>query len=307
MSINNKRDTQEKGALIRGWKRVLLFALLPFAGGVLGTFLYLYPSDSSRVKSPENIRVQAEEEEQNLVESLLEEEEAVKFLDEDYIRGKISLVLDDVGYERDKALKFIGMGIPVTVAVLPGGTYSRELAELSRRKGYTVLLHMPMQPDRNVSDRSSIYLLKVDMGEKEVIQRLDRAFSWVPGAGGISNHMGSRFTKDSGGMRYVALYLKKKKLFFLDSRTTAQTVVPFVFRVSGVRFVSRDIFIDNENDPEMIRKKFEELKAAASQSGSGVGILHPSPLAIEMVEELVRESLLEGYRFVTLSEIVNGS
>lgn len=307
MSSRTKRDLQEKGVLFHGWKRVLLIAILPFVGGVVGSILYLYPTDSSRVKSPENIRVQSEEEEKILAESLMEEEEAVKFLDEDYIRGKISLVLDDVGYERDRALKFIDMGVPVTVAILPGGAYSRELAELSRRRGYTVILHMPMQSDQNVSDKSSDYLLRVEMGEKEVIQRLDRAFSWVPGAGGISNHMGSRFTKDSGGMRYVALYLKKKKLFFLDSRTTAQTVAPFVFRVSGVRYASRDIFIDNENDPDVIRNKFEELKAVASQAGSGVGILHPSPLAVEMVEELVRESLLEGYRFVTLSEIVNGS
>ncbi len=303
--MSSRRKRMKKG-LFQEWKKALVFIVLPFCLGIAGAIVYLYPGESARVKSLERIRVPTEEEEQELVEELLEEE-AEKFYDQDFTRGKISLVLDDVGYEKERAMKFINMGVPVTVAVLPGGQFSREIAILSARKGNSVLLHMPMQSEQNIVDRTSDFLLHVDMGEKEIIQRLDRALTWVPGASGVSNHMGSQFTKNSEGMRYVAGYLRRNKLFFLDSKTTTQSVAPFVFRVTGVRALKRDIFLDNEDDPNKITEKFEELKSVASKSGIGIGIIHPGPVVIDLIENLVKEALFEGYKFVTLTDLASGS
>ncbi|MDH3258777.1 MAG: divergent polysaccharide deacetylase family protein [Deltaproteobacteria bacterium] len=304
--MSKRRNKGEKG-LFQDWKKALVFALLPFCLGIAAAIIYLYPGDSARVKSLERVEVQTEKDEQELVEDLMEEEKAGDFLEGGLIKGKISLVLDDVGYEKDRTLKFINMGVPVTISILPGGQYSRELATVSARKGNSVLLHMPMQSEKNVTDKTSEFLITVDMGEKEIIDRLDRALSWVPGACGISNHMGSRFTKSSEGMRYVALYLKKRQLFFLDSKTTAQSVAPFVFRVTGVKTIVRDIFIDNDDDPAKIVERFEELKEIAFQNGMGIGIMHPGSDVVDLIEKLVRESLFEGYRFVTLSDLLAGS
>jgi polysaccharide deacetylase 2 family uncharacterized protein YibQ len=297
--MSKRRNKGEKG-LFQDWKKALVFALLPFCLGIAAAIIYLYPGDSARVKSLERVEVQTEKDEEELVEELMEEEKAGDFLEGGLIKGKISLVLDDVGYEKDRTLKFINMGVPVTVSILPGGQYSRELATVSARKGYSVLLHMPMQSEKNVTDKTSEFLLAVDMGEKEIIDRLDRALSWVPGACG-------RFTKSSEGMRYVALYLKKRQLFFLDSKTTSQSVAPFVFRVTGVKTIVRDIFIDNDDDPAKIVERFEELKEIAFQNGMGIGIMHPGSDVVDLIEKLVRESLFEGYRFVTLSDLLAGS
>lgn len=304
--MSNRRKQSIKG-LFQERKKTLVFTFLPFFLGMAAAIVYLYPGESARVKSLERVHLQNDREEGELVEDLLTEEQAGTFLDEGVIKGKISLILDDVGYEKEKTLKFINMGVPVTISVLPGGQFSRELAMISTQKGNSVLLHMPMESERNVSDRTRDFLITVDMGEKEIVEKLERALSWVPNASGISNHMGSRFTRDSEGMRYVALYLKRKKLFFLDSKTTSQSVAPFVFRVTGVETVIRDIFIDNDEDPTRIVEKFDELKRLASQKGMGIGILHPSPVSVNLIEKLVKESLFEGYRFVTLSDLVSGS
>jgi hypothetical protein len=39
----------------------------------------------------------------------------------------------------------------------------------------------------------------------------------------------------------------------------------------------------------------------------GIGIIHPGPVVVALVEKLVKESLFEGYRFVTLSDLASGS
>ena len=50
-----------------------------------------------------------------------------------------------------------------------------------------------------------------------------------------------------------------------------------------------------------------ELKSVASKSGIGIGIIHPGPVVIGLIENLVKEALFEGYKFVTLSDVASGS
>lgn len=305
--MNGKRERKKrrKGnkGLFQDWKKALLFSLISFFLGLAIALIYLHPGDSTKVRTPESVGTQSEEEEQ-LARTLKEEEEEGRFLEEYSVRGKICLVLDDAGFGEDRVLRFFKMGVPVSVAVLPGGEYSRRLARRAINKGFTVLLHMPMESESGVEDGTNEFMLNVGMSESEVRLKLDKAIRWVPGASGVSNHMGSRFTRDPGGMRYLVKELKEKGLFFLDSKTTSQSVAPFVCRVSGVNLLVRDVFIDNEKDADSIRSQFEVLKSKASEKGFAVGILHPGQLVIPAVEELVKESLLEGYRFVTLAEVL---
>jgi len=301
----NRSKPRKKGAK-GGRKRILAFILLSFVFGVALSVFYLYPRGAGRVKSPENIRTYLDENDRNLVESLKEEESAGRILDSEGIRGKICLVMDDVGYEGKRAESFIKQGVPVTVAVLPGGRFSKRIARLAKSRGNTVLLHMPMVPDKKIVDNSKKFILDLGMGEREIISRLEMARRWVPGISGISNHMGSRFTRDPGGVKVVASYMKQHGLFFLDSRTTPKSVIPFVCRVTGVNYLERDVFIDNSHEPDKIRAQFERLKNIASGRGFSIGIFHPGKVVTDHIGELIRESLLEGYRFVTLKDVLEG-
>jgi len=303
-SGRHKKRVKEKRGLFPTRRSALALTLLPLLVGIAVSLLYLYPDETSKVKSPENTFSVQQENEKKLVASLKEEESAGRILDSESIKGKICLVLDDVGYEKERAEHFINEGIPVTVAILPGGNYSRRIAKLAKRNGLAVLLHMPMAPEKKVSDMSDKYILSVGMSEKLIASRLNRARAWVPGMVGISNHMGSRFTSDPGGMKIVAAYLKKQGLYFLDSRTTPRSVAAFVCRVTGVPYLERDVFIDNDHDAQKIREQFERLKNIASGRGYSIGILHPGKIVTGMIGELMRSALLQGYRFVTLNEII---
>ncbi len=284
-------------------RKVVIAGFLAFFLGVAVSLVYLYPGKSVKVRTPESVTSLHDEKEKTLLDELLQEEEAGKIFDEELYQGKICLVMDDGGYERERMERFLSMGVPVTVAILPGGEFSRKVAREAKSKGSTVLLHMPMQAEGGIEDRSSSFMLRVGMTEKEIWRRLRRALAYVPGATGISNHMGSRFTRDSGGIRFVTSFLRKKGLYFLDSKTTVKSVIPFVCKETGVRFFERDVFLDNEKDREEIAAQFEKLKAVASERGYAIGILHPAPGVLDSLEELVKEALLEGYRFATLDEI----
>ena len=62
------------------------------------------------------------------------------------------------------------------------------------------------------------------MNEDEIRDATRHALDAVPGAVGVNNHMGSAFSEDRDAMSAVLGVVRKRGLFFLDSRTSAASV-----------------------------------------------------------------------------------
>ena len=84
------------------------------------------------------------------------------------------------------------------------------------------MLHMPMEPIGREDPGPGALL--TTLSPADVRARFDHALDSFDGFDGVNNHMGSRFTAYAAGMEIVIAELQKRHLFFLDSRTSAQTV-----------------------------------------------------------------------------------
>jgi hypothetical protein len=116
--------------------------------------------------------------------------------------------------------------------------------------------------------------LRTDQSPEVIESLLAKAFASVPGARGMNNHMGSKATADPALMKVVLGYLKKEGKFYIDSRTTADTVGPRVAAELGVPCVQRDVFIDATTSPDDIAAAFSKGVAEAETRGSAVMIGH---------------------------------
>ncbi len=67
----------------------------------------------------------------------------------------------------------------------------------------------------------------------------------VPYASGVNNHMGSLFMENEAGLSVVMEELAKRNLFFVDSRTTPDSLGRQAAARAGVRFAERAVFIDH--------------------------------------------------------------
>jgi len=118
---------------------------------------------------------------------------------------------------------------------------------------------------------------------REIIQILDRNLKQVSGARGINNHMGSSFTENREKMSLVLRELKRKGLFFIDSRTTKETVGIEQAKQIGLPAAERTIFLDNNPDPEAICNQLEHLLRTARDTGTAIGIGHPYCQTLEIL------------------------
>ena len=125
----------------------------------------------------------------------------------------------------------------------------------------------------------------------------------LPGLKGVNNHMGSRLSTSPERMRQIFSILKKRGLYYIDSRTTAQTVARPSARLLQVPFAERDIFIDHFDDPVFIRTQLLKLAKRAKRQGYAIGIGHPYANTCEALEEFIPK-LKESVELVPASMVV---
>jgi len=214
---------------------------------------------------------------------------------------RLAIVIDDMGQDLRKLDELLKIGVPITIAVLPHLVHSRDTASKAHDKGMEVILHIPMEPKSGDNDPGKGALWTA-MTPDEVRGQMDGDLKAVPYAIGMNNHMGSKFTEDGPLMREVLAVAKKKRLFFLDSRTTPKSVASGMARKMGVATSDRDVFLDNERDVVKIKARIAQAVRLARRRGSAIAIGHPYPETIKALQESV--STIDGVEMVRLSELV---
>ncbi|QAT17131.1 hypothetical protein BU251_05000 [Candidatus Velamenicoccus archaeovorus] len=218
--------------------------------------------------------------------------------------GKIALIIDDWGYSLKNKSIITDNNYHLTLAILPFQEYSKKVAELAHFHGKEVIIHMPMEPLHKEQYGLEANTLLTTMNASQIVHILDKAFSEIPYAKGINNHMGSKATGDARMMRIVLGYLKDRDLFFVDSMTAPKSIARSVAKTLHEKFASRDVFLDNSTDPASIREQLMKLAHLARQNGVAVGIGHDRPNTIAVLKEMIPFLQRQGYEFIEVSDAV---
>jgi uncharacterized protein len=198
----------------------------------------------------------------------------------------LAIVLDDAGNSLDACQQLALLPTEVAVAVLPNTPHATAVADCLHSQGRELLLHLPMQPVPGDGPGPGPDAIEVGLSEVEVAQRLDRALKLVPGARGVNNHMGSLATSDGPTMTALARALQPTGLYFLDSRTTPESVAESVMREQGIPALRRDVFLDVVAEPGAISRALHAAVDLAQSEGSAVviGHVHEQTLAVLAAE-----------------------
>ena len=95
-----------------------------------------------------------------------------------------------------------------------------------------------------------------------------------------------------------------KGMYFIDSKTTGNSVAGSLARSMRVKTASRNVFLDDVQDVAAIRRQLGELASTAASHGVSVGIGHMYPSTIKVLTEDAPKLRAEGFRFVRASSVV---
>ena len=138
------------------------------------------------------------------------------------------------------------------------------------------------------------------MAPDEIARRLAWSLERVPGAVGVNNHEGSRFTSDQAALAPVMAILKARGLFFFDSRTSGGSKGEAAAKAAGVDSIGRDIFLDDDQSEGAVTAQLNALAATAKRQGIAVAIGHPHAATLRLLKAWLAED--HGVKLVTLPE-----
>lgn len=210
----------------------------------------------------------------------------------------ITLIIDDIGYNLRNGMRAVNLPGAITYAVLPHTPYSQRLAKAAHQQGKVVMLHAPMT---NVHQRApGPGTLSPEMDKATFNAELAKALADIPFVQGVNNHMGSQLTQDKTRMQWLMQAVSQRRLFFIDSRTTAASIAATTAQESGVPSMSRDVFLDHVRTPEAVNASFDLLLRMAQRNGHAVGIGHPHTVTLAMLEARLPELEQKGIRLISV-------
>ena len=220
------------------------------------------------------------------------------------MRGVIGLIIDDFGYRNDHVSNgFLQLPGKLTYAIIPGHDYSQLFSKKAYDAGYEIIVHLPMENIGKTYGEEE-YVLMSYFQDDEIKNRINKAFDLLPESIGLNNHQGSRGTADSRVMTLVAGVIKEKKKFFIDSRTTNNSLAETTMRKYGVPTNKRDVFLDNELDEEKIKIQLLELADVSEEKGIAIGIGHVKPQTLNVLAKEIPVLQEKGFRFEFVSNLV---
>lgn len=217
-------------------------------------------------------------------------------------RPRLAIVIDDLGRSIADIDRLAAIGVPLTYAVLPFESRTSEVVRRLKSRGEEILLHLPMEAEGGLDPGPGA--LRRDMAPAEIEAATRSALAAVPGAVGVNNHMGSRLSTSPRALRAILGVLRERGLYYLDSRTTAETLGYSLARDLGLAAGERQVFLDTERDPAAIRHQWQRLLDMATSRGGAIAIAHPYPETLEILATELPRAVELGFEVVTASTMI---
>lgn len=218
----------------------------------------------------------------------------------------LAIVIDDFGNDMEGTEEMLNLPIPLTVAVMPFLPTTEKDAKLAHAKGHEVIVHMPMEPKRGKKSWLGPGAITTDLSDAEIRKRVESAIDNVPHAAGMNHHMGSKVTEDERIMRIILEVCKEKNLYYLDSKTAEDSVIPKLAKELSVPFLENDLFFDHIYSEQHIYRQASKVAKNLLEHEQIIAIGHVGVTGDRVVSAL--KSYIPRYQkeaeLVTLSQLI---
>jgi len=216
---------------------------------------------------------------------------------------RIAILIDDMGDNRALGERALALPGAVSYAFLPHTRFAPLLARAAHAHGRDVLLHAPMESAAQLKLMGP-GALTMAMTEPDLRLQLRKNLASIPYVRGFNNHMGSVLTRDGTRMTWLLEEARAQSVFFIDSRTTSQSLAGPTARKLGVPSIGRDIFLDHDDSVAAIERQFGRLLALARARGHALAIGHPRPATLQVLEQRLATLADAGVALVSVSGLL---
>ncbi len=196
-------------------------------------------------------------------------------------KAKLVIIMDDISFGH-QVKDVEALNLSITLSFLPPNTIHPKTSLLAKNIN-EYMVHLPLEALRYPNKEDNT--LNVEDNETKIESRIKEIREWFPKAKYINNHTGSKFTADKEALKKLFKILDKYEFKFIDSRTTPKTKVQLVSKEFDLKYIRRDVFLDNKADVEYIKEQLKKAVKKAKKKGIAIAICHPRKTTIEALRQ----------------------
>jgi uncharacterized protein len=216
---------------------------------------------------------------------------------------EVAIIIDDIGYDLTPVKDLLKVKADLTFSIVPFQAHTGEAAAMLHKAKKETLLHLPMEPLSYPREKPGEGALFTDMNDEEILFQLKKNIASVPYISGINNHMGSKFMMDEKKLVLIFREMKRNKLFFVDSRTSADSKTLAAAKKTNLNVAERKIFIDNNRNYNEIYNNLLNLSRSDDRSPMII-IGHPYPETVRALKDATAVLREKGVSIVPVSNII---
>ncbi len=221
--------------------------------------------------------------------------------------AKLAIIIDDFGYGGEGTAEMLALDIPLTAAIMPFSSQSAEDAQNATNAGKEVIIHMPMESLTGKKEWVGDKGIFCNMDELSIQQCIKEAYTIVPQAVGMNNHMGSAVMENGEVLSMVLDTIKQNNGVFIDSVTTPNSKCATLAEQKDITYLKRDVFLDSTDSVAQVEKQLRQAAEIAKKNGRAVAIGHVGPeggmVTVQALQNLKEPLQKEGICFVKVSEL----
>ncbi len=326
MKKKSQKSKRKKSSL--SLDKIIIFSLIILIfllGGFIGGFLYNEKKSSKEIKKYQNTLTLLEQKVEKLskeikktnpettkhnvknteiIDLMTQPAQMIKPSHNNIISKKINtkkpklvIIIDDVAFKYEVNL-IKQIPYKITPSFFPP-TKSHPFTPVYAKEFPDYMVHVPMEafnfahPEPDTLQADSSYLT--------IKNRIDSIKKMFPNVKFINNHTGSKFTSTLSAMDYLFEALKKDRLGFVDSKTTPLSKSKEAEKIYKIPLFCRDIFLDNEENPEYIKKQLKKAVIIAKRRGYAIAIGHPHKITLQTIKN--SKNLLKQVDVIYIDEL----
>ncbi|HDX3383179.1 TPA: divergent polysaccharide deacetylase family protein [Campylobacter jejuni] len=212
-------------------------------------------------------------------------------------KPKLAIIIDDMANASQvRGLK--ALNLKLNPSFFPPDKNHSETPKLALKFDF-YMVHLPLAAINY--NKSELDTLNPNDSKERIFKKIKQIKKDFKDLRYINNHTGSLFTSNEEAMIKLYEALKNQNIFFVDSKTIGNSKANKIAKELSMPYIQRDVFLDNEDDVNYVKKQLESAVKLAQKKGFVIAIGHPRKNTFKALEQ--SKDLLKGVDLVYLSEI----
>lgn len=220
--------------------------------------------------------------------------------------GRIALIVTGLGLS-EAGTQAVLDALPrdVAVAFHPRAPRLQYWIDTAKAGGHAALLLLPMEPSGYPLNDPGPQTLLVRLDADANGARVDAVLNAAKGYDGILSEEGDRFTVHADAVEPVLKRIAARHSMFIDARTSEASTADGLARQFAMPHGAVTATVDTVASPAAIDAGFSKLDAAAARDGSAIGLLHPTPIALQRLKRWLENRAPDAAVLAPLAAVVD--